>query len=478
LPHLKCVDCSHLFDGDDLAATCELCGSSVIILDEPEVIPSREELDNLPPGVWRFRAFLPKLPSGEAVSLGEGGTPLLRAERLGGELGLDNLLIKDESRNPTGSFIDRGSTVLVSLARRRGFRECSCVTTGNLGASLSAYCAKAGMPARIRIQPSTDRGKLYQMLAYGAQIEATSRDQEWRPEGNSLSVTAGNPYILEGEKTTGFEMVHDLGWKTPDLVVVPVGTGGHLSMIWRAIGQLRECGLVARADCRLLGVQLEGSAPILGSRKESGPPQSPFTELEESEPFFRKEVLRAIAESRGMGLTTTTNEAIKATGLLARTEGIFAEPASASAVAAIQAGISRGFIRKEDEVVCVITGAGLKDTKAVSRLARVARRVAVREDYTLARMQIGETKLELLRLLASRPSYGYEMWQLLSHERRITTASVYQHLIELEAFALVRRAGSATAKGRERVLYSLTRRGSDFLRIADRVQRTGERGAG
>ena len=477
MPPLKCVECSNLFESDNLAATCERCGSSVILAGTPEHLPSREELENLAPGVWRFRAFLPELPAEETVSLGEGGTPLLRAERLGKELGLDNLMIKDESRNPTGSFIDRGSTVLVSLARHRGFKECSCITTGNLGASLSAYCAKAGVAARIRIQPSTDRGKLYQMLAYGAQIEATSRDEGRQPNGGSLLVTAGNPYILEGEKTTGFEIVHDLGWRTPDFVVVPVGTGGHISMIWRAIAQLRDCSLVTTAECRLLGVQLEGSAPILGRSRKREPrlPRSPFTELEESEPFFRREVLRAMDESRGMGLTTTTSEAIRATGLLARTEGIFAEPASASAVAAIQAAISRGFIKREDEVVCVITGAGLKDTKAVSRLARAARRVSAREDNALARIQIGETKLELLRLLAGGPSYGYEMWRLLSRERGITTASVYQHLTELETFSLVRRAGSTTARGRERVLYSLTRRGSDFLRIAEKVERTGRR---
>jgi len=158
------------------------------------------------------------------VSLGEGGTPLLKAERLGAELGVANLMIKDETRNPTGSFLDRGSTVLLSLARRRRVKECVCLTTGNLGASLAAYCAKAGIDARIRVHSSTDRGKLYQMLAYGADVDSSTRPLQGESSG-VLPVTAGNPYLLEGEKTTGFEVVQDLGWAAPDVIVVPVGTG-------------------------------------------------------------------------------------------------------------------------------------------------------------------------------------------------------------------------------------------------------------
>lgn len=125
-----------------------------MLLVNPKITDvSRSEIDKLPPGVWRFRMFLPDVPSGRVVTLGEGGTPLLPAKRLGADLGLENLMIKDETMNPTGSFIDRGSTVLVSLAKERGVRSFSCVTTGNLGASLAAYSAKAGIETEIRINP-------------------------------------------------------------------------------------------------------------------------------------------------------------------------------------------------------------------------------------------------------------------------------------------------------------------------------------
>lgn len=470
----ECVNCAHTFETSSLDASCEVCGSAVVITGGEKPSVDREDLERLPAGVWRYRALLPRTATQDIVSLGEGGTPLLHASRLGSELGFGHLLIKDESRNPTGSFMDRGSTVLASLAKERGIKTCSCVTTGNLGASLAAYCAKAGIRAEIRIRPSTDRGKLYQMIAYGARIETSSRPtKKGGPDGRSISVTAGNPYILEGEKTTCFEIGQDLGWKMPDVILIPVGTGGHLSMFWRAIQQLKDSGLIDKSGCRLLGVQFSGSASIVGSPRQANHPSQvgePFTELEESEPIFRSEAVRAMKESGGRWIETTVRDTIDAAGLLARTEGIFAEPAAASVVGALQRAKSQGLIDADEAIVCVITGAGLKDTKAISKIAKATRQVVVKQDYPVARLQIGETKLLLLRSLAGRPRFGYELWKELSSGRTITTASVYQHLGELEGLALVRRSGVVTARGRERVFYELTRKGSDLLRMVGRIQ--------
>ncbi len=476
MERFRCVNCLRTLDSSALAPACGNCGSSVLIEDVEVTALRRDMFEGLPAGVWRYKALLPEVAAEDLVTLGEGGTPMLRAERLGHELGLNDLFIKDESRNPTGSFMDRGSTVLLSLAKKRGMKECTCVTTGNLGASLAAYCAKAGLKARIRVHPNTDQGKLYQMLAYGADIEATTVRHPSRAQDKfTLAVTAGNPYLLEGEKSTAFELVQDLGWKTPDAIVVPVGTGGHLSMIWRAIVQLRLGGLLDGPGCRLIGVQLGETSPNRGrprTKKATFEPSLPVAELERSEPFFRKEANMAIKESKGMAITTTPNDALVATGLLARSEGIFAEPASASVVASLAVATRNGDIRKDETVVCIITGAGLKDTKAVSRLARETRRVAGREPYALPGPQIGETKFLFLRLLNRRPAYGYELWREIGSERKITTASVYQHLEELEGFGMVRRRGSVTAKGRERIFYELTKKGADFLRIAGQLERS------
>jgi len=470
---VRCVRCSITTDTTALDPSCGECGSPVIFAGRGGVSVSRSDVEGLPPGVWRYRAFLPEIASEDIVTLGEGATPLLQAERLGDEFGLSHLLLKDESRNPTGSFLDRGSTVLISLASRSGVRECACVTTGNLGASLAAYCAKADIGARVRVNPNTDQGKLFQMLAYGAKVEASSSSSSDRDTGpRFLAVTAANPYLLEGEKTTGFEMVQELGWESPDVVVVPVGTGGHLSMIWRSIVEMRAAGLLDQSSCRLLGVRLEGPPPrpnALRGTREAFLRGSQLVELEESEHFFLSEAERSMAESGGAEITTTVNQTLAATGLLARTEGIFAEPSSASVVACLGEAIRSGQIRKGERVVCVITGAGLKDTKAVSRLAKQTRKLALREGLAMRSPTIGETKLAILRLLRRGPSYGYELWLLLGSSRRISTASVYQHLSELEGFLLVRRRGFIIAKGRERVVYDLTKKGADLLRMMDRL---------
>ncbi len=471
---LRCVGCARSLESEALDASCKVCGSAVVLESERPHSVARGRIEGLPPGVWRYKDFLPDLSPEDIVTLGEGGTPLLRAERLGGELGLRNLLVKDESRNPTGSFMDRGSTVLLSLAKKRGVKECSCITTGNLGASLAAYCAKANVRARLMINPNTDQGKLYQMLAYGADIELSPRKSASPHHDRvSLAVTAANPYLLEGEKTTGFEIAQELGWEVPDVLLVPVGTGGHLLMIWRAILQLKDAGILREAGCRLLGVRVQGASPTptgTGGRVAHRTREFLLAELEESEPFFLKEAFAAVAESGGSVVSTSSGDTIGAAGMLAKTEGIFAEPSSASVVAALSGAASSGLVDRSERVVCVITGAGLKDPKAVSRLAKEARRMPLRIPSALPSAQIGETKFALLQLLQRRPGYGYELRRKLGTSKMISTASVYQHLTELEGLAMVRRTGSVTSRGRERVFYELTRRGADYLKIAGKLQ--------
>ncbi|MBI3022741.1 MAG: pyridoxal-phosphate dependent enzyme [Thaumarchaeota archaeon] len=469
MPSFECANCPKKFESNALDARCVRCGSALFLSSAGTTNPSRAEVESLPPGVWRFRGFLPEVADNHIVSIGEGGTPMLAARRLGEEMGFQHLLLKDETRNPTGSFIDRGSTVLMSLAKGRGVKRISCVTTGNLGASLAAYSAKAGVETEIRILPNTDHGKLYQMIAYGARVEILSRTpHKVRPEADAISISAANPFILEGEKTTGLEMIHDLGWKQPDAIVVPVGTGGHLAMIWRSLLQLHRGGLIEIPSCKLIGVQLQASAPIvegLQASRRMASDEKPLTELEESEPIFKRAAVESIRESGGYGIEISAREAIQGTSLLARTEGIFAEPASASVVASLKLIKDGGLLDPSDTIVCVITGSGLKDTKTIKILSRTAKHVVTREDLIIKPVQMGRTKLKILRALSDQPCFGYGIWKALSKERSITTASVYQHLSELEGIALIRRSGVVRAKGRERILYEITRKGAEFLKI-------------
>ena len=499
----ECVNCSRRIDTEDLDARCTRCGSALmLVVSQPDSEikrpANRSDIESLTPGVWRFRAFLPEIANEmHVVTLGEGATPLVRARRLGMELGFDDLWIKDESRNPTGSFIDRGSTILMSLAKERGVESISCTTTGNLGASLAAYCAKSGISLEVRIHPNIDRGKLYQMIAYGASVEILSKANKTRDSdsdvcgGDSLRITAANPFILEGEKTTGFEIIQDLDWRQPDAIVVPVGTGGHLTMIWRAIQQLNDANLLNQKkeqnSCKLVGVQLESSAPIVDSllsKKERnkrraseriGPEEPSLTELEESEPIFKNTAVKAIRSSGGCGVEVSSLEAIQATSLLSRCEGIFAEPASASVVASLKKMKEEDILSRTNRIVCVITGAGLKDTRTITRMARTRKHVFSREDPIIRPVEIGETKLKIMDALAKEPGFAYDIWKVLKIERKITTASIYQHLSELEGAAFIRRARIAQVKGRERVIYELTRKGREFLGLAKKMTKGEEK---
>src|SRR2546425_4792664 len=171
MERFECAACSTKTEEAYLAARCRKCGGALIPIPLVDRRVKRSELESLPPGVWRYRELLPRVEEHQIVTLGEGGTPLLAAPRLGVELGFGGLLIKDETRNPTGSFIDRGATVLASVAKRDGVRRGLCTTTGDLGAPLAAYSAKTGVEARVGNQPQTKPRELYQMIAERAKIE-------------------------------------------------------------------------------------------------------------------------------------------------------------------------------------------------------------------------------------------------------------------------------------------------------------------
>ena len=473
MQRFECAACSMKTEQASLEARCRRCGGALIPLPLVERRVKRSELELLPPGVWRYRELLPPVEEHQIVTLGEGGTPLLAAPRLGVELGFGGLLIKDETRNPTGSFIDRGATVLASVAKRDGVRRLLCTTTGNLGASLAAYSAKAGIETTIGIHPNTDQGKLYQMIAYGAKVEVLSHPGAARSDGvEGTLVSAANHYLLEGEKTTAFEIIQDEGWSQPDAIVLPVGTGGHLTMVWNGLLQLSAAGIVQKPTCSLVGVQLEGS-PLLTevpeNRGRKGRGGGALAELEESEPVFLKAAARAIKDSRGFGVKVSAKEAISSTGELARTEGIFAEPAAASVVAALRKIGEEELLSKDSRIVCVITGTGLKDTKAIARIARTAKHIVTRDELVIKPVQLGATKVSILRLLRGEPLFGYLLWKKLKEERSISIPSIYQHLSELEGIDLVRRSSIARTKGRERVIYELTRKGVTALEAAGRA---------
>jgi threonine synthase len=486
---LRCPRCGFAYENLD-AVRCSKCQSSLLFeydYEKVEQVFTSGEFKGRTPGVWKYRELLPIASERDIVSLGEGGTFMHDCPRLAREIGIRKLLLKDETTNPTGSFVDRGMTVEASKAKELGSKIITCGAKGNLGASAAAYAAKAGVRCRLLLPEILDTGKLYQMIAYGAELEPV-RDYEdalhrSKPSSNEYIVSPASPFFLEGEKTTGLEMCEQMGWALPDRIVVPVGNGGHLAMIWKALQDLRTVERVSDEPARMTCVQPRGAAPIVqafNSNKTDVTPQVSVKtfapDIAVPAPLHGFMALRALSESKGSAISVTDREILKAATLLAHTEGIFAEPAAAAAIAGLEKAARSGKIDRDEEVVCVVTGAGLKDPNAVKqhidrskRLDRLFRRAEPRE-FTL---KVGGTKLSILQLLGESPAHGYGIWKTLADEFGVSVKlpSVYQHLTELEGLHLISRIRPrVSVSKREIIQYQLTEKGREILRARREIE--------
>ncbi len=334
--------------------------------------------------VWRYREQLPLGNDTKIVTLGEGGTGLHRSENLADDLGLISLHIKFEGENPTGSFKDRGMTVGVSKALEAKAKMVACASTGNTSASLSAYAARAGVRCIVLIPfGKIAQGKLAQAIAHGAtilEIEGNFDDAlksviELTKKNRSIALlNSVNPFRVEGQKTLAFEVCDQLDFKSPDVVVVPVGNAGNISAIWKGFEELQKIQVIEKAP-RMIGIQAEGAAPIASAYKQKDveiknvqKPETIATAIRIGAPASWKKALRAVKESNGAMDTVSDDEILQAQKDLARREGLFVEPASASSVAGLKKLLEQGLIERDEEIVCVATGHGLKDPQIVSKI--------------------------------------------------------------------------------------------------------------
>jgi threonine synthase len=424
---------------------------------------SPKVLDRRGFNMWRYIELLPISSRRNIVSLGEGGTFLHKADKLANKLGLRRLSIKDETTNPTGSYMDRGSSILISALIEMDYSSVTGAVGGNLGASISAYAAKSGMKSRLFIPKGIDLGKLYQILAYGSELhvvkdmkEAKKRAGLARIGGDDYLIEEGDPFINEGKKTIFWEIVEQLEWKLPDWVIVPMASGGLLSMLYKAYKEMVGLGLI-EGDFRMVGVQPVGSSPIVNAFNSSSShdeKESLVYDLSASSPLFLDPALKAIKETKGLALVVSDDEMFQSARRLAKTEGIFAEPAAASTVAALNKLVSERMIGRNDSVVCVITGSGLKDPKSIQWEGLGRRRRATELEH------VEGTKKLILQILADRELHGYEIWKGL-RERGVDVSlpSVYQHLQDLFESGLVYMVGVTKVKGRRRTVYGLSSRG-------------------
>ncbi len=337
---------------------------------------SRASIANGPPSLWRYAALLPAAPD-RRVDLGDGFTPLRRAERLGAELGLRALFLKDETRNPTHSFKDRVVSVALARALELGFDTVSCTSTGNLAHAVAAHAAAAGLRAVLFIPVGLESGKVTAAAAYGAtliEVDGTyddvnrlcaeaSEEYPWAFVNVNL-----RPYYAEGSKTVALETAEQLGWRTPDHAVVPVASGALLAKVGVGFRQLYEVGLLdEEPETRISGAQGAGCAPVADAfaagTDEVRPVRYPNTvakSLAIGDPADGVEALRTARASGGRFEAVSDEEIVEAVGLLARTEGIFTETAGGVTIAALERLVSAGAIRPDETVVAYVTGMGLK----------------------------------------------------------------------------------------------------------------------
>jgi threonine synthase len=369
---IRCISCGAEYNLDDIIYTCKECDSILEVIMEPEV--SKDIFQCRKSTMWKYKEFMP-VDESKIISLQEGGTPFIKCDRLGEEFGV-NLHVKVEGSNPTGSFKDRGMSVGITKAMELGVDTVGCASTGNTSASLAAYAARAGLKC-IVLLPSgkVALGKLAQAMFHGAEVlsvngnfdEALEAVTSLALEGELYLLNSINPFRLEGQKSIGFEIVDDLGWRSPDRIILPVGNAGNISAIWKGIREFHLAGYIDDLP-RMTGIQAEGACPITNAVRKGAHeivpvenPETVATAIRIGAPVSSLKALRAIYDSDGTSETVTDEEILDAQKLLARIEGIGVEPASASSIAGLRKLVESGEIDKGEDVVCIVTGHLLKD---------------------------------------------------------------------------------------------------------------------
>lgn len=363
---------------DRLRTVCETCGELLLArYDLPAAARSlrRDTMNSRPATLWRYAEVLPG--SEDPVSLGEGFTPLHRARRLGEELGLSRLWVKDESLQPTGSFKARGMTTAVTMARRLGARCLALPSAGNAGGAAAAYGALAGLAVVLYLPRWTPAPFLLEARAYGAEVHLVDGDiadcgaelRRRTPESGWFDLsTLREPYRLEGKKTMGYELAEQFDGDLPDVVVYPTGGGTGLIGMWKAFDELEQLGWIpAGRRPRMVVVQADGCAPMVrayecgAKRAERWPnPETYASGLCVPAAIGDHLILAAVRESDGIALSVSDRAMADAQARLGRLEGIFAAPEGGAAVAAVEELVRRAWIAPDDRVVVFNTGSGLK----------------------------------------------------------------------------------------------------------------------
>jgi threonine synthase len=405
---LRCRECAHPYPAQALHV-CEWCFGPLEVVYDYEAIRgvvSRESIAAGPLSIWRYADLLPAAAEG-AVSLGAGFTPLVRADRLAAELGLGELWIKNDTLNPTGSFKDRVVSVALTKAQELGFKVAACASTGNLANSVAAHAAHAGMDSVVFIPADLEPAKVVTTAVFGGRliaVEGTYDDvnrlcAELAGEYPSWAFVNVNvrTYYAEGSKTLAFEVAEQLGWRTPDHVVVPVASGSQLTKVAKGFKELHAVGLLEEEPhVRISGAQAAGCSPVaeaFASGRDVVRPVRPSTiakSLAIGNPADGPYALDAVRQSGGSFGSVTDDEIVYGIRLLARTEGIFAETAGGVTIASLAQLAAAGVVRPDERVVAYVTGNGLKTVDAVAPHCKPTATIAPTLDGFAAALDISE----------------------------------------------------------------------------------------
>ena len=373
----RCVRCGKEYAAEPNLTNCE-CGGILDIIYDYDYIRTRltrETLANRSDySMWRYRELLPVEEDTPAPPLRVGWSPLYQAERLAKELGIGKLWIKDDGLNPTASLKDRASSMAVAKAQEAGARIIACSSTGNAASSLAGNAAAAGLRTFIFVPSRAPKGKVAQLMTFGANVISVQGSYEDTFELSKAAIdrwgwynrnAAINPYLSEGKKTVSLEIAEQLGWQMPDFLAISVGDGCTIAGVWKGLKDLYAIGLIDKLP-RLISVQAEGCCPINRAIAENAPWQ-PMEEntladsIAVGVPRNAEKALMAIRESDGIVVNVSDEEIMAAQKLLGRTCGVFGEPAGVTGTAGIKKLCEQGLLPKDASVVSVVTGNGLKD---------------------------------------------------------------------------------------------------------------------
>jgi len=382
---LKCTRCNKTFPLEDFY-NCPSCGGILDVMYDFSKLSVKETLlrnekDKI--GIWQFQELLPLENCDNSVTLGEGDTPLIHSKTLKEQFGIGDLYLKDETRNPTGSFKDRAISVGLSKAKEENSEVVVVASSGNAGAAVSAYAAKSNLNAVVLTPEVTPLGKLTQIMSYGAQLikvkgnfsqcfklaKQASHELGWV----NLTTTFVNPYHIEGDKTIAYEIAQQLG-EVPDWVVVPTGAGPLIVGCYKGFNELQMLGITNKTPS-MVAVQSEGCAPIAESFQRDktevsswGKPTTVASGISDPLQGYSQDgtyTVKNIKKSKGRAITISDKSIVDGVFTLARKEGIFAEPAGASSIPAVEKLIQKKVIENTDTLVCLITGVGFKDIDSI-----------------------------------------------------------------------------------------------------------------